>query len=266
LFFTKNYRAALPTPMKKQVTRRSSPPHVWTRKELARLGKVSDAELARNIGISPHKVFIKRTSLGIPALHPQTPIKWGRKELALLGKHPDAEVARLLKISRKATIGKRLALGITCYARNSQLWHVWTQREIALLGTRTDADVAKKIGVSLMCVATKRYKLNIPAFSPRKNPNRPTRKLADWTKQEVALLGTTTDLQAAEQLNLSSYAARLKRISLGIPPFRKQSGPSIWMPKVIARLGKESCQKIANDIGVSRQRVHQKCLELGITP
>jgi len=241
--------------------------HSWMQKEIARLGKVSDSKLALEIGIPTHAVFAKRRSMGIAALHPRTSLKWGRKELALLGKHPDAEVARLLKISRKSTIEKRLSLGIPSYAKSSNFWHTWTNREIALLGTRTDAEIAEKIGISPLCVSFKRYKLNIPALNARNAPNRPQRNLTDWTKQEIALLGTMTDLEIAGQLDLNHSTIRNERISLSIQPFRKwKRRHSIWSPEVVARLGKEPPRKIAEDIGVSRQRVDQKCIELGIKP
>jgi hypothetical protein len=40
-----------------------------------------------------------------------------------------------------------------------------------------------------MWVTTKRRQMNIPPFSKRKITNRPSRSLADWTLQEIALLG-----------------------------------------------------------------------------
>lgn len=250
--------------MKKKAAR-TRPKHAWTAKQLALIGKVSDGELARQIGATTSVVFLKRNSMGIAASRPWSSLKWGPKELALLGKHTDTEVARRLNTTRKSVIHKRLSLGITCYATASKLWHTWTKEEIALLGKRTDPDVAQKVGISAMCVTTKRRQLNIPSFRIRKSTNRPRRSVEDWTKREIALLGTLPDSKLAELLDLGSNTVRLKRICMGIPPCRTSDrGPGIWTPEVLARLGKEPARKIADDIGVSRQRVQQKCKELGI--
>ena len=194
------------------------PSHVWLPHQLALLGIISDGELARRIGIQTSAVFLKRSSMGIAASRPFSTLKWTPRDLALLGKHSDEEVARRLKTSRKSVINKRLALGIECHAKSSKFWHTWTDREIAMLGKQIDREVAQKIGISTMCVTTKRQQLNIPSFRKRKSTNRPRRSLADWTPQETALLGTMTDSDVAERLDLSASTVRLKRISLGIPP------------------------------------------------
>jgi len=82
----------------------------------------------------------------------------------------------------------------------------------------------------------------------------------------MALLGTMTDREVAERFDLSPGAVRLKRISLGIAPCRRGEvwRQGVWTDEVVARLGKERCSEIARDIGVSRERVRQKCKELGI--
>lgn len=104
-------------------------PHVWTKKQLSLLGKISDGAIARQFGLTTAFVYQKRASLGIPPSRTFCPIKWNSKQIALLGKYPDDEVARRLDISRKIVLNKRLALGIQCYARRSNLWHHWTKRK-----------------------------------------------------------------------------------------------------------------------------------------
>ncbi len=247
---------------------KSEPAHVWNKRQLSLLGKISDGALARQLGLSTSAVFLKRSSMGIPSSRPFGSIGWGPREIALLGKHPDAEVARRLGIPYKSVIKKRLALGIECHARSSNSWHRWTARELALLGTNFDRVVAEEIGISSMCVTTKRREMGIPSFLKRKSTNRPRRSVGDWTAAEMAILGTMTDKEAGEALDLSPSTVRLKRISLGIPPCRRgKSRPaSVWTPDVIRRLGKESAAVIARDVGVSRQRVSQKLQELGIPP
>jgi hypothetical protein len=254
-------------PTVKKTSTRSKASHVWLPKQLSLLGTISDGELARRIGIQTSAVFLKRSSMGIAPSRPFSSLKWTPRELALLGKHSDEKVARMLKTTRKSVINKRLAMGIECHAKSSKFWHTWTDREIAMLGKQIDREVAQKIGISTMCVTMKRQQMHIPSFRKRKITNRPSRSLVDWTPAETALLGTMTDSDVAERLDLGANTVRLKRISLGIPPcgFHRRSA-GVWTPKVLARLGNESSGVIARDIGVSRQRVDQKRKELGIPP
>lgn len=237
----------------------------WTKKELSQLGKLSDAELARQIGVTTTTVRTKRCLLGIPPLRPRDPMKWRAKDIALLGKRPDFEVARMLGIYRKAVINKRHELGIPSYARTSEFWHTWTKREISMLGKMTDRELAERIGIQPMCVTSKRRLVGVPAFIKHEK-HRPGRRLDDWTTEETALLGTMADREVAERINVSWGAVRKKRISLGIEPFRQGGGwpHGIWTEAVLSRLGKVPHSVIARDIGVSRERVRQKCQELGI--
>lgn len=190
------------------------------------IGKVSDAELARRIGVTTTTVRTKRCLLGIPPLRPRNPKKWRAKEIALLGKHPDFTVARMLGIYRKAVINKRHELGIPSYARTSNLWHSWTKREIAMLGKMTDREVGERIGIRPMCATAKRRRLKIPAFI-RHRKRRPPRRLEDWGVEDSKLLGAMFDRTVAERLDVPISSVRLKRISLGIAPFRrrKDRGP-----------------------------------------
>jgi len=57
---------------------------------------------------------------------------------------------------------------------------------------------------------------------PLVEPKRPKRPLTDWNLKEIALLGEMTDASAAAALDLAHSAVRLKRISLGIPPFGRK--------------------------------------------
>ena len=132
-----------------------------------------------------------------------------------------------------------------------------------MLGQYHDPEVGRKIGVSIACVARKRRQLGIPSLLARKTTSRDRRSLDQWTAEETALLGKMTDKDVTERLDLALSAVRLKRISLGIPPFRRRvNSPGIWTPEVMARIPNESPAKLAKELGVSRQRVHQKRNEL----
>lgn len=194
-------------------------PHVWTCRRIAMLGTIPDSALSRKLGLSIGTVLKKRQTLGIAASRPAKSIDWNREVIAMLGKVPDGEVARIHGMNILSVQKKRVSLGIRCYARKSKTWHYWTKKEIALLGKMPDGDVALRTGIHKASVAWKRGKLEIPPFTTK----RPKRLLTDWTRKEIAVLGKMTDAAAAATLDLAPSAIRLKRISLGIPPFGRSS-------------------------------------------
>ena len=193
--------------------------YIWTRRQIAMLGTISDAALSRKLGLCIGTVLEKRQKLGIPASRPAKSINWSPDVIALLGKIPDGDVARIYGMNILSVQKKRVDLGIRCYARKSKTWHYWTKKEIALLGKMPDGDVALKTGINKASVAWKRGKLKIPPFTQK----RPKKLLTDWTRKEIAVLGKMTDAAAAATLDLAHSAVRLKRISLGIPPFGRTS-------------------------------------------
>jgi hypothetical protein len=193
--------------------------HPWTRKHIAMLGTIPDAALAKKLGMAVATVLKKRQKLGIPASRPAKPIDWNRDLIATLGKLPDRDVAKLFRINVLSVYKKRFDLDIPCYARKSKSWHDWTKEEIALLGKMSDGDVALKTGIHKASVAWKRCKLKIPPFTQK----RPKKLLTDWTRKEIAVLGKMTDADAAAALDCAPSAVRLKRISLGIPPFGRSA-------------------------------------------
>ena len=248
--------------MKKQPKQTKSK-HRWLPKELSKLGKIPDAELARRIGIRTAVVSRKRSSMGIDPLSTSQRLNWTKENLALLGTRTDREVAEIMNASPGRVTIKRLSLGIECYATSSNAWHSWTDEEIKLLGKDYDPAVAEKIGISIRSVSLKRRQLGIRSFLKRKAVSRPRRYLSDWKAKETALLGTMTDKDLAARLDLSPSAVRLKRLSMDIAPFRKRAASTgIWTPAVMARVTKESSAALAKELGVSRQRVHQKRKEL----
>ncbi len=194
-------------------------PYPWTRRQIAMLGTMSDAALCRKLGVCLGTVLKKRQKLGIPASRPPKTIHWTPAIFALLGKVPDGEIARIYGMNTLSVQQKRVSRGIKCYARQSKTWHYWTKKEIALLGKMPDGEVALRTGINKASVAWKRGKLNIPSCTQK----RPKKLLTDWTRKEIAVLGKMTDAAAAANLDVAPSAVRLKRISLGIPPFGRSS-------------------------------------------
>jgi hypothetical protein len=192
--------------------------HCWTRKDIAMLGKISDAALASRLDLTVGTILQKRQALGIPASRPPKSIDWSPAVIASLGKIPDGEIAKIYGMNILSVYKKRVELGIRCYARKSKAWHYWTKKEIALLGKMPDGDVALRTGINKASVAWKRGKLKIAPFKTK----RPKKLLTDWTRKEIALLGKMTDAAAAAALDIAHSAVRLKRISLNIPPYGRR--------------------------------------------
>ncbi len=174
-----------------------------------------DRKLDSSIGT----VFEKRHKLGIPASRPPKTINWTPAVIALLGKIPDGEVGRIYGMNILSVQQKRVSRSIQCYARKSKTRHYWTKMEIALLGKMPDGEVALKTAINKASVAWKHGKLEIPPFTTKRSK----KLLTDWTLKEIAVLGKMTDAAAAASLDLAPSAVRLKRISLGIPPFGRSS-------------------------------------------
>jgi hypothetical protein len=132
------------------------PCHHWTEEEIALLGKESDGEVARRLGIPKPNVTYKRRSLGIPNLHRRRP--WTKKQIALLGTAIDSEVGRKVRKSRNVVRKKRQHLGIPAFKDR------WTEEEISRLGVDTDRAVAKALGRSRLAVARQRLNRGIPPY------------------------------------------------------------------------------------------------------
>jgi hypothetical protein len=81
----------------------------WTAEQLALLGTLPDAEVARRTGRTPNAVRQMRERLGIPN---PAGNRWTAEGLALLGTLPDREVARRLGRSLASVTQKRCQLGI----------------------------------------------------------------------------------------------------------------------------------------------------------
>lgn len=219
------------------------------------------------MGLKLTEVRKKRLSLGIEPSRPRKTLKWGDEEIALLGRYPDAEVAKILGTYRKTVIAKRMVLGIPSYARGSNRWHTWTKSELAMLGKVKDSEVARLIGIPTACVTARRRLLKIPGFLGGKG-RRPACHFPTQDEAATAMLGKMPDRYVAERLHLTPDVVRRKRKSLGIPTWSQNQGrrKGIWTDEVVERLGRERCSKIARDIGVTVERVRQKCRELGIVP
>jgi hypothetical protein len=81
----------------------------WTAEQKKLLGKLPDAEVARQIGRTTNAGRIKREKLGLP--NPESRA-WTAEELAQLGTASDAKDAERIGRTASAVAQKRIALGI----------------------------------------------------------------------------------------------------------------------------------------------------------
>jgi hypothetical protein len=81
----------------------------WTEDEIALLGQLSEAVVAKKIGRTAEAVRLKRVKLG---LSNPTTTHWNAEEIALLGTMPDEDVAKRLGQSVASVTQKRCKLGI----------------------------------------------------------------------------------------------------------------------------------------------------------
>jgi len=82
----------------------------WTESEIALLGKMTDEDIARKLGISATAVALKRKTLGIPPFGDRS--RWGATELGMLGRYADKEIARITGRKLGEIQRKREALGL----------------------------------------------------------------------------------------------------------------------------------------------------------
>ncbi len=78
--------------MKPKISKKAVKPD-WDDAKIALLGTMTDAELARRLGIRHHLVLYRRLALGIPSFKNMKKREWGKKDIRLLGKKSDQEVA-----------------------------------------------------------------------------------------------------------------------------------------------------------------------------
>jgi len=128
---------------------------------------------------------------------------------------------------------------------------VWTPAELKLLGTMPDEQLAKKSGRTKSAIINRRCREGINIYrrgqkqrsrfgpskisssveSRQKNTaaNRRSRaasKARPWLDEHLAVLGTMSDLDAAEVLNRTSEACRVRRSLAKIPMFREDGQPT----------------------------------------
>jgi hypothetical protein len=193
----------------------------WTPEDIALLGQVTDAELARKMGIAVDCVSSKRRDLGIE----RKARIWTKDNIALLGVFNDSEVARKigLGVTTAAVKNKRQKLKIeACRIRTSPPSlpranaTLWTPEALGLLGKISDYALAKKSGIERSAITVMRNKNGIAPFSIKG-------RTWNWTDDQLSLLGTAPDGVVAIQIGGGIHRSTVsgKRKKLNIAAFRQ---------------------------------------------
>lgn len=87
--------------------------YAWPPKALRLLGKMSDRDVAKRLGLSAPAVQFKRSVLAIaPFAQPQQPVEWTDEMLGLLGKITDSAFAKRFSMGKQTVQFKREELGL----------------------------------------------------------------------------------------------------------------------------------------------------------
>jgi hypothetical protein len=139
----------------------------WTPELIAKIGTMSDAKLARELGIKPGTVTHRRRLLGIePFRRQRAARKWSSADIALLGKMSDREVAEITGRSIAAVYTARRERGIAGAEQTR-----WLPKHLDMLGKAPDGEIAELVGCSLATVFQKRCELGIAPYKRHKPRN-----------------------------------------------------------------------------------------------
>ena len=224
----------------------------WPKRLLDMLGKVSDKEMARQIGCSPGLIGIQRRKLGIPPWKPPVKVsKWTKKMIARLGKTPDTELARCFGLKVGQVRHKRYSLGIPAF-RNKHFALIVTDEVKRILAVYTPREAAERLGIHLTSVYSYRKKYGIKGKSGRNE--------YQWKPEALKLLGRYKDEIVAKILGIAVFPVRVKRRSLKIPAFK----PDGWTKQMLIEIGTMPDTRFAHKYGITRERVHNKRYALNI--
>lgn len=176
-----------------------------------------------------------------------------------LGRMPDAQLAELAGVHPETVATERRRRGIPAF-RGRRARVEWTPEMIARLGKASDRDVAAELDLHHGSVFRKRRLLGIP---PYQEPKVEDQGYA-WPPHAVAMLGTASDRDVAEELGISFTSVAMKRKLLQIPPFQAPNEQIEWTQEMVAQLGVAPDRAVAARFGLGTKSVSRKREELGI--
>lgn len=183
------------------------------------LGRVSDYELAKTLGVGSSTVHRKRQERGIPPLIEGKASKGTDYSKVPLGKLPDSEIAASLGLDPRSVADARKRRGITAYRKG------YHERELSKsgvtladlyaqpLGERPDSAIADIIGVSRSTVRWARRRVGIERHKPKTVSE--IVKSIDWSGLP---LGDVPDVQIGAAVGLHWQHVARVRVDMGITP------------------------------------------------
>ncbi len=197
------------------------------------LGQVSDADLAKELGVNPSVVLYNRRKLGISPYSGGTTPKKIDWRLVPLGQASDCELAKQLNCSDTAVLRAR-------HRNNISAYHPQQNDSV-------DVDSQPLIDDPNVELAAHQNKRR----TCKKNNKQRIKDL------DTSLLGTVPDRILAQQIGVTRQAIHAARQRRGIPPFNE----TFWDEFL---LGTVPDYILAQQIGVSRQAIHAARQRRGI--
>ena len=229
----------------------------WTKAMIHKLGTDTDRSIAAELGINPASVGRKRRILGIPPFTEQTASRsraypWAPEDLARLGKVSDRALARELGLATTTVTNKRQTLGIPPW-RPRPPTVAWTPAMRRQLGRLSDLEIARRYAISSGTVVLERRRLGIPPVMDRRG--------VEHSPALLELLRLPPS-EARRRTGLTFLTLAALRERYGIRSLR--ASELRYTSEVVARMGKESDEAIAADLGCSSSAVRHKRQSLGI--
>lgn len=247
---------------------RRYPPVDWAAVGPARwfdckLGKLSDVELARLIGIHPDRIRRRREQLGIPPWSVAQQIESFKH---LLGVLTDGAIASLCGVSPKSVTVYRESLGILPVLRPAPRKQVLpTGHPLRiykpLFGYVSDQEIAKVAGVDLHLVQEVREALGFEPVSPliEEATSIPTADYhGPWLGYE-SLLGKVSPAQISREVGVPYDVVEQRRVFLGIAPYKRLS-KAVRFDHLLGKVPNSLVAKLA---GVSTARIAERRKQLG---
>lgn len=217
----------------------------WPPKALRLLGKMSDRDVAKRLGITATAVQFKRAVLSIaPFVEPNQEVVWTDEMLGLLGKIADSAFAKRFMLGLHTVQFKRQDLGIPADHGTSKM--IERHAKVAALLSQPNQDVCRLAQVGVSTVYAVRRELGVATPDTRRKR---------WTPQKIAMLGKQPDAVVAARLEISQTGVSYMRRVLGIAAYTRTQ---TWTPAELALLGTASDQCIAEQLGCSRNSVEKK--------
>ncbi len=224
----------------------------WNAWAVKLLGKASDKELAKKLGVSTATVFMKRRELGIASFgRAPKRFPWTKKTMTMIGTRPDKALAKQLDTTKTAVAWKRIELGRPAfpYRPPKRIARTVALRKILKLPNRL---LRERHGMARSTASYLRAEMGIPT---------PDGRNLRWTAKAIARLGKEPDSAIAARVGITADGVAAKRKSLGIPSHRRLHR---WTSSERVLFWKMSDREIAKHLRLPVTKVRWERRWLGI--